>query len=141
MKYVLGKTMVCKDVEAAKSCAFNDGIRVKVPQSCPFPLPHILVQSVTLEGDLFDPAGTLTGGTRAPTSSSILTKFGDLLDKKEELEKREKKLRPLKAQVTAAGEWTWRALTAKVRRRKQGKLKSSIRPSHRSSHSLSTSPP
>ncbi|EKX44205.1 condensin subunit, structural maintenance of chromosome protein 2, SMC2 [Guillardia theta CCMP2712] len=101
MKYVLGKTMVCKDVEAAKSCAFNEGIRVK---------------SVTLEGDLFDPAGTLTGGTRAPTSSSILTRFGqptrspwvaltlgagDLLDKKEELEQREKKLKALKAQVKA----------------------------------------
>lgn len=42
MKYVFGKTIVCKDIEAAKTCAFTDIIRAR---------------SVTLEGDLFDPAG------------------------------------------------------------------------------------
>ena len=41
--------MVCKDLEAAKTCAFTEGIRAK---------------SVTLEGDVFDPAGTLTGIVR-----------------------------------------------------------------------------
>ena len=42
MKYVFGKTIVCKDLQAAKACAFGEGIRAR---------------SVTLEGDLFDPAG------------------------------------------------------------------------------------
>jgi structural maintenance of chromosome 2 len=50
-------SQVCQDVDAAKTCAFENGIKAR---------------SVTLEGDLFDPAGTLTGGHRAKASSSIL---------------------------------------------------------------------
>ena len=46
--YVFGKTIVCKDVESAKMCAFSEGVRVR---------------SVTLDGDLFDPA------VRPPLSS------------------------------------------------------------------------
>ncbi len=44
MKYVFGKTIVCKDLPAAKACAFGEGIKAR---------------SVTLEGDLFDPAGKI----------------------------------------------------------------------------------
>ena len=111
---------------------------------------------MTLEGDLFDPAGTLTGGTRAPTSSSILTRFGqptrspwvaltlgagDLLDKKEELEQREKKLKALKAQVKTPCESILPLLTAKSRRRRPGSRRSSTRTSRRSSLLPSTSHP
>ena len=84
MAYVLGKTLVCKDVDAAKTCAFSEGIRAK---------------SVTLDGDVLDPAGTLTGGSRAPSSNSILLTFGALIDKREELEKKEALLMELKAKA------------------------------------------
>jgi len=85
MRYALGKTMVCKDVDAAKTCAFTEGIRAK---------------SVTMDGDVFDPAGTLTGGSRAPASNSILLTFGELMDKREELEKKESVLRELKSKAS-----------------------------------------
>ena len=41
MKFALGKTMVCQDVDAAKTCAFSDGIRAK---------------SVTLSGGFVSPS-------------------------------------------------------------------------------------
>jgi len=87
IKYVLGKTMVCKDVEAAKTCAFGDGIRAR---------------SVTLDGDLFDPAGTLTGGARAKASSSVLLTFGELLDKRAALADAEARLTALRAEAARA---------------------------------------
>ena len=85
MRYALGKTMVCQDKEAAKLCAFGEGIRAK---------------SVTLEGDSFDPAGTLTGGSRAPAANSILLTFGLLMDKRQELEEKEALIKDLKAKAS-----------------------------------------
>ena len=35
------------------------------------------VRSVTLEGDLYDPKGTLTGGSRPKGNSSVLIKMGE----------------------------------------------------------------
>mmetsp|Transcript_25105 Transcript_25105/g.59524 ORF Transcript_25105/g.59524 Transcript_25105/m.59524 type:complete len:1178 (-) Transcript_25105:240-3773(-) len=87
MKYVLGKTMVCQDVEAAKACAFTDGVKAR---------------SVTLEGDLFDPAGTLTGGHRAKASSSVLLTFGELLDKRAALADAEEALAALRREAGQA---------------------------------------
>jgi len=78
INYVFGKTMVCNDTDAAKTCALND--------------PKIRAKSVTLDGDLFDPAGTLTGGARGPPGSSILVKFAALVEKREELKAKEGEL-------------------------------------------------
>ena len=47
MEYVFGNSFVCKDMDCAKQVTFDD---------------HINKKSVTLDGDVFDPAGTLTGG-------------------------------------------------------------------------------
>ncbi|MBA0825106.1 hypothetical protein Goarm_021718, partial [Gossypium armourianum] len=49
MEYVFGGTFVCRTTEAAKEVAFNQEIRTP---------------SVTLEGDIFQPSGLLTGGSR-----------------------------------------------------------------------------
>ncbi|GAV68102.1 SMC_N domain-containing protein/SMC_hinge domain-containing protein, partial [Cephalotus follicularis] len=49
MEYVFGSTFVCKTLDAAKEVAFNRQIRTP---------------SVTLEGDIFQPSGLLTGGSR-----------------------------------------------------------------------------
>lgn len=46
MNFVFGNTLVCKDSESAKTVTFSQDIRAR---------------SVTLEGDVFDPSGTLTG--------------------------------------------------------------------------------
>lgn len=69
MKYVFGNTFVCKDSDSAKAVAFNK----EVYTSC-----------VTLDGDLFNPAGTLTGGSRSATSS-VLTRLHKLTEAEEEL--------------------------------------------------------
>jgi structural maintenance of chromosome 2 len=62
--YVFGDTLVCKDAESAKLVTFNRDVGTK---------------SVTLEGDVYDPSGTLSGGA-APSSSGVLVKVQDLLD-------------------------------------------------------------
>ncbi|KAL5812667.1 hypothetical protein ACOSQ3_027617 [Xanthoceras sorbifolium] len=49
MEYVFGSTFVCKTTDVAKEVAFNRETRTP---------------SVTLEGDIFQPSGLLTGGSR-----------------------------------------------------------------------------
>lgn len=65
MGFVFGSTFICKDAETAKQVTFSKEIGG--------------ARSVTLEGDIYEPSGTLSGGA-APTSSGILVKVQDLLD-------------------------------------------------------------
>ncbi|KAF9070683.1 hypothetical protein BDP27DRAFT_1323239 [Rhodocollybia butyracea] len=65
--HVFGGTFVCDDVESAKRVTFDVGQR-----------------SVTLQGDVYDPSGTLSGGS-APSSSGILIKVQELLDLEDKL--------------------------------------------------------
>lgn len=62
MAYVFGDMLICADKEAAQKVTFNKAVGVK---------------SVTLEGDVYDPSGTLSGGA-APSSSGILQKVQEL---------------------------------------------------------------
>ncbi|WVR09681.1 hypothetical protein IAU60_006756 [Kwoniella sp. DSM 27419] len=62
MSYVFGDTFICADKQAAQAVTFNKNIGVK---------------SVTLEGDVYDPSGTLSGGA-APSSNGILVKVQEL---------------------------------------------------------------
>jgi structural maintenance of chromosome 2 len=57
MAYVFGCGFVCKDDAAAKKVAFNK---------------DVMMNCVTLAGDLFNPSGTLTGGARAKGNSVLL---------------------------------------------------------------------
>ena len=56
MDYVFGSTLICEDSTTAKLVTFDDAVRIK---------------SVTLEGDVYDPSGTLSGGS-SPNSSGVL---------------------------------------------------------------------
>ena len=47
MEFVFGNSFVCTDMDVAKKVTFDEQVNKK---------------SVTLAGDSFDPAGTLTGG-------------------------------------------------------------------------------
>ncbi|KAL2588449.1 hypothetical protein AAZV13_13G169500 [Glycine max] len=69
MEYVFGSTFVCKTIDAAKEVAFNREIHTT---------------SVTLEGDIFQPSGLLTGGSRKGG--------GDLLGQLHALSEAESKL-------------------------------------------------
>ncbi|EGD75581.1 SMC2 protein [Salpingoeca rosetta] len=57
MEYVFGRTLVCRTLDMAKKVTFHDKIRAR---------------TVTLDGDVFDPSGTLTGGAKASSSGVLL---------------------------------------------------------------------
>ena len=71
MRYVFGKAFVCKDSNTAQKVAFSDSVKT----AC-----------VTMEGDLFNPAGTLTGGSRS-VSVTILDKIRNLQSAESDLER------------------------------------------------------
>ncbi|KER34025.1 hypothetical protein T265_00213 [Opisthorchis viverrini] len=60
MEYVFGNILVCPDLNTARRVAFHPGIERR---------------TVTWEGDVFDPQGTLSGGSRAPASESLLSRL------------------------------------------------------------------
>ncbi|CAG4984242.1 unnamed protein product [Colias eurytheme] len=75
MSWVFGNTLVCSDLDTAKRVTFD---------------PRVRTRCVTLDGDVFDPSGTLSGGARA--------KGGSLLVQLAELKELEKQLEQLEAQ-------------------------------------------
>ena len=88
MDYVFGSTLVCEDAETAKRVTFDPAVRLK---------------SVTLEGDVYDPAGTLSGGS-APNSSGVLVTLQELNRVKQQLSVEGRTL--AEVQATIEGEQT-----------------------------------
>lgn len=86
MKYVFGNTMICKSGDEAKECAFNDKIRAR---------------SITLDGDVFDPSGTLTGGARSK-GSGVLAQLEKLHAAQQELAELEAEAAELRQQLGVA---------------------------------------
>ncbi|KAK1563054.1 hypothetical protein Q3G72_021541 [Acer saccharum] len=100
MEYVFGSTFVCKTTDVAKEVAFNRDTRTP---------------SVTLEGDIFQPSGLLTGGSRrgggdllrqlhrlAEAESNLLIhqkRLSEIESKINELLPLQKKFMDLKAQL------------------------------------------
>jgi structural maintenance of chromosome 2 len=76
MAYVFGSSFVCDSMENAKKVTFDK---------------NILTRSVTLAGEVFDPSGTLTGGSR-PSSSSVLSEVQKLLELEKELQEKTQQL-------------------------------------------------
>ena len=84
MEYVFGSTLVCQDAESAKRVTFDPSVRMK---------------SVTLEGDVYDPSGTLSGGS-SPNSSGVLVTLQKLNAIMTELTLREDELAQLQSSMT-----------------------------------------
>lgn len=57
MEYIFGTTFICDDPDTAKKVTFSNNIRAR---------------SITLDGDIYDPEGNLSGGSRKNTSSILL---------------------------------------------------------------------
>lgn len=57
MEYVFGSTLICTTADVSKQVTFDRAVRLK---------------SVTEEGDIYDPAGTLSGGASSQSSSVLL---------------------------------------------------------------------
>ncbi|TYI35474.1 hypothetical protein ES332_A03G078900v1 [Gossypium tomentosum] len=83
MEYVFGGTFVCRTTEAAKEVAFNRDIRTP---------------SVTLEGDIFQPSGLLTGGSRRG-GGDLLRRLHDLAEAESKLAVHQKKLSEVEAKI------------------------------------------
>lgn len=81
MDYVFGSTLICEDAETAKRVTFDPAVRMK---------------SVTLEGDVYDPSGTLSGGS-SPNSSGVLVTLQKLNELMKELRVHENALTNLQA--------------------------------------------
>jgi structural maintenance of chromosome 2 len=71
MKYVFGKVIVCTTIDTAEKISFNKNIKQK---------------TVTLDGDSFDPSGSLTGGAKSKLENNKLLKLINLNNKKKELD-------------------------------------------------------
>ena len=83
MDYVFGNTLICADAATAKRVTFDPAVRMK---------------SITLEGDSYDPSGTLSGGS-SPNSSGVLVTLQKLNELTKELGLQEKALADIQATV------------------------------------------
>lgn len=84
MEYVFGNTLICQDAETAKRVTFD---------------PNVRMRSITLEGDAYDPSGTLSGGS-APNSSGVLVTLQKLNEINRQLKEAEGSLRNLQARIS-----------------------------------------
>ncbi|NXJ67109.1 SMC2 protein, partial [Rostratula benghalensis] len=81
MEYVFGTTLICSNMDSARKVAFDR---------------RIMTRSVTLDGDMFDPQGTLRGGNcwfcASLEAASILSKLQEMKDVAAELKAKESEL-------------------------------------------------
>ncbi|KAK2591642.1 Structural maintenance of chromosomes protein 2 [Conoideocrella luteorostrata] len=84
MEYVFGNTLICADAETAKRVTFD---------------PNVRMRSITLEGDAYDPSGTLSGGS-APNSSGVLVTLQKLNRINRQLSEAEQSLRDVQTHLS-----------------------------------------
>ncbi|KAH7189457.1 RecF/RecN/SMC [Fusarium flagelliforme] len=84
MEYVFGNTLICADADTAKRVTFD---------------PNVRMRSVTLEGDTYDPSGTLSGGS-SPNSSGVLVLLQKLNGLTRQLGEAEGALRELQGRIS-----------------------------------------
>lgn len=73
MEFIFGTSLICQDAETAKKVTFH---------------PRVRARSITLQGDIYDPEGTLSGGSRNNSSSFLIDiqKFNSISKKVIDLE-------------------------------------------------------
>lgn len=79
MFFVFGGTFVCEDAATAKQITFSREVGIK---------------SVTLDGDVYDPSGTLSGGS-APSGSGVLIRVQELIQAEGNLQEARQRLAAL----------------------------------------------
>ncbi|KAF5270320.1 hypothetical protein FQR65_LT05508 [Abscondita terminalis] len=83
MEFVFGNVFICKDLNVARQITFHDRIRRKC---------------VTLEGDVTDPSGTLSGGARHK-GASVLLQLEDIKKEEEQLRQKEHELNQIENEI------------------------------------------
>lgn len=89
IEHVFGRTLICPNMDAAKRVTFDDRVRAR---------------TVTLEGDIYDPSGTASGGSSTRKGGSVLSLLGDLKDAESERDIHTANLQRLSAQMEAINE-------------------------------------
>ena len=90
MKHVFGGVIICKDLDSAKRCTFDS---------------RCAMRSVTLEGDAFDPSGTLSGGASSGTQGSrVLRSLSELHNLHEEIQRMSAQLAEAEKLASARGD-------------------------------------
>ncbi|KAL8217998.1 hypothetical protein R6Q57_021371 [Mikania cordata] len=84
MEYVFGSTFVCKTIDAAKKIAFSQQVKTT---------------SVTLEGDIYQPSGLLTGGSRKG-GGDLLRQLHALAEAESKLSLHQKRLSEIEAKIS-----------------------------------------
>ncbi|KAH8551063.1 SMCs flexible hinge [Umbelopsis sp. PMI_123] len=84
MEWVFGNTLICKDAESAKRVTFDKSVRMK---------------SVTIDGDVYDPFGTLSGGSK-PNSAGILVKVQELHEIRQQIKQHKDTLAKIDQELT-----------------------------------------
>ena len=88
MSWIFGQIFICKDMDTARKVAFHD----KIMKKC-----------VTLDGDVFDPAGTLSGGSKSK-GGSILLKLEELKVIQDKLKEKLQTLLEIDANIANIGQ-------------------------------------
>ncbi|XP_009490394.1 structural maintenance of chromosomes protein 2 [Pelecanus crispus] len=84
MEYVFGTTLVCNNMDNAKKVTFDK---------------RIMTRSVTLDGDMFDPQGTLHGGA-CSQAAPILSQIQEMKDVDVELKTKESELETVENELS-----------------------------------------
>ncbi|UYV62316.1 SMC2 [Cordylochernes scorpioides] len=84
MTYVFGNTLVCPDMDTARSLTFN---------------PRVSKRTVTLEGEVFDPVGSLSGGHRDTQRGSLLLTLADHVNNMEQLQLKSARLQQVSREM------------------------------------------
>ncbi|CAK5267189.1 unnamed protein product [Mycena citricolor] len=83
MEFVFSDTLICDTPDVAKQVTFADNVRLR---------------SVTLAGDVYDPSGTLSGGS-APNATGLLIKVQEYIAAEEELDAARQQLQDLEREL------------------------------------------
>ncbi|WFD32228.1 Structural maintenance of chromosomes protein 2 [Malassezia sp. CBS 17886] len=78
LEYVFGHTLVCRDAATARRVTFDEAVKMK---------------SVTLDGDVYDPAGTLSGGSKQAGGGGVLLRMQELATAQDDYERAVRALR------------------------------------------------
>ncbi|XP_074993529.1 structural maintenance of chromosomes protein 2 isoform X2 [Calonectris borealis] len=85
MEYVFGTTLICNNMDNAKKVTFDK---------------RIMTRSVTLDGDMFDPQGTLHGGA-CSQAAPILSKLQEMKNVEVELKTKESELETVENELAS----------------------------------------
>ncbi|KAI9026644.1 hypothetical protein CLU79DRAFT_58207 [Phycomyces nitens] len=86
MEWIFGNTLICKDANTAKRVTFDNEVRMK---------------SVTYDGDVYDPFGTLSGGSK-PDYAGVLVKIQEMNEICDEIKKHETIYNQLQKEIVAS---------------------------------------